>query len=79
MESLRDALPNVQIASNLGGGSMRSQMRRADRSQAKFALIMCDNELEEGVVTLKDLREDGEQDHIEFSEIAQWLTENMAN
>ncbi len=79
VESLRDALPNVKIASNLGGGSMRSQMRRADRSQAKFALIMGDNELEEGVVTLKDLREDGEQHNIEFSEIAQWLTENMAN
>jgi histidyl-tRNA synthetase len=40
-----------------GGGSMKSQMRRADRSGAPYVLILGDQELDKGMVNLKHMRE----------------------
>ncbi len=59
-ESIRDALPGVQLISNCGGGSMKAQFRRADRSGASYALVLGDEEIEQGTVVLKPLRS-GEQ------------------
>src|SRR5699024_816304 len=64
IEAIRNELPQVLISANLGGGSMKSQMKKADRSGAKYALIMGDDELDKDIVILKDLRTDGEQQEI---------------
>ncbi len=61
IEALRDALPGCKIITNLGGGSMRSQMRRADRSNARYALIIGEEELKAQTIVVRDLRQDGEQ------------------
>ncbi|MGH8229565.1 MAG: histidine--tRNA ligase, partial [Steroidobacteraceae bacterium] len=45
VESLRDALPQLGVELNLGGGPLKTQFRRADRSGAKLALIVGDDEL----------------------------------
>jgi histidyl-tRNA synthetase len=60
-EELRDKLPAVRLISNCGGGSMKAQFRRADRSGARYALVLGDEELEQGSVVLKPLRSGEEQ------------------
>ncbi len=58
---LRDALPERRIEISLGGGHFKTQFRRADRSGARVAVVIGDDELARGVVRLKPLREEGAQ------------------
>jgi histidyl-tRNA synthetase len=60
-EQLRDSLPTLAVISNCGGGSMKAQFKRADRSGAQYALVLGDTELAEGTVVLKPLRRDEQQ------------------
>jgi histidyl-tRNA synthetase len=60
-EGLRDALPGVRVEMNCGGGSFKSQLKRADRSGASVAVILGDGELERGVAAVKPLREEAGQ------------------
>jgi histidyl-tRNA synthetase len=60
-ELLRDALPGRAVLLNLGGGNFKTQFRRADRSGAKLALILGDEELARGVAAVKPLRREGGQ------------------
>ena len=57
-EQLRDA--NLRVLLHCGGGSFKSQMKRADASNAVCAVIIGDDETRAGLVTLKPLR-GGEQ------------------
>jgi histidyl-tRNA synthetase len=72
-ETLRDALPNLRITNNCGGGSFKAQMKRADKSGAAYAIILGDNELTERVVSLKPLRLKSEQSQISFDDLASHL------
>lgn len=72
-EQLRDSVPNLKLHMNAGGGSFKSQFRRADRSGAAVALIVGEQELADGRVGIKFLREDCSQEDIEMSELADWL------
>jgi histidyl-tRNA synthetase len=58
-ENLRDA--GLAIVVHAGGGNFGSQMRRADASGARFALIVGDDEAAANVVAVKPLRDPGEQ------------------
>ncbi|MGB5245588.1 MAG: histidine--tRNA ligase [Woeseia sp.] len=60
-EQLRDALPQARFEQNLGGGSFKSQLKRADKSGALYALILGDEEVASGQVALKPLRSDDDQ------------------
>ncbi len=60
-EQWRDDIPGLRMLVNTGGGSFKAQFRRADRSAARWAVILGDDEVREQVVTLKPLREQGEQ------------------
>ncbi len=57
-EALRAA--GVQVQLHLGGGSMKSQMKKADASGARWALVFGEQEMQDGQVGIKDLR--GAQD-----------------
>ncbi len=57
-EAIRDALPALRIVQHTGGGSFKSQMKKADRSGARIALIWGDDEVAAGTVSLKALREE---------------------
>ncbi|MAC35619.1 MAG: histidine--tRNA ligase [Haliea sp.] len=70
---LRDALPDLHIVQHTGGGSFRSQMKRADRSGADYALIWGDDEVANGVVTLKALRGEGEQRQLPVTQLVDEL------
>lgn len=58
-ETLREAIPNLRIVNHCGGGNMKKQLKRADKSGAKVALILGDNELADNVVAVKYLRDSG--------------------
>ena len=49
---------------NLGGGNFKTQFRRADRSGARLALILGDEELDRGVVAVKPLRARGRSERL---------------
>ncbi|WP_110598477.1 histidine--tRNA ligase [Salinicola lusitanus] len=72
-ERLRDALPALRLQVHCGGGSFKSQIRRADRSGASVALILGEDEIEKGCLTIKPLREDGEQQTLELDDAIAWL------
>jgi histidyl-tRNA synthetase len=55
-EQLRSAVPGLQLITNLGGGGFKAQFKRADRSGARYALVVGDDELEQQQITLKDLK-----------------------
>jgi histidyl-tRNA synthetase len=55
-ERLRDQLPAVRLQMNCGGGSFKSQLKRADDSGAAWALILGEDETEQRIVGLKSLR-----------------------
>ena len=58
-ERLRDALPGLRLHINCGGGSIKSQMKRADRSGAAIALIVGSDELAAGELSVRELRIEG--------------------
>jgi len=58
-EQLRNA--GLAVTVHAGGGSFKSQMKKADGSGARFALIIGDNEAADGTVAIKPLRDGGEQ------------------
>lgn len=69
-ERLRDALPGVRLLVNAGGGSFKSQFKKADKSGARYALILGDDELAGRVVGFKPLRDDSEQQSIAWDALA---------
>ena len=56
---MRDA--GLKVVLHCGGGSFKSQMKKADASGARYAAIIGDDEALAGEVTLKALREHTEQ------------------
>jgi histidyl-tRNA synthetase len=62
-ERLRERLTGLRLVVNCGGGSFKSQLRRADRSGATVALILGASEVERDEVTVKPLREAGAEQH----------------
>jgi histidyl-tRNA synthetase len=55
---------------NSGGSSFKSQMKRAYKSGAAFAVILGDDEMKEGVAQIKSLREENVQTKIKFDDLA---------
>ncbi len=70
VEQLRDATNGLRIEMNCGGGSFRSQMKRADRSGAQVAVILGEAEVADETVGIKPLRDaDGEQISVGWGEL----------
>ncbi len=55
-ETLRQGLPQLRLLMHCGGGSFKSQMKKADKSGAKVALILGEDELAVQQVSVKSLR-----------------------
>jgi histidyl-tRNA synthetase len=77
VEAVRDAAPQLKIELNLGGGSFKSQLKRADKSGAAFAAILGDDEVAKKEVGLKPLRSDMNQLSIPFDELAATLVSQL--
>jgi len=68
-EHLRDALPGLRLVTHCGGGSFKSQFKKADRSGAHYALILGDDEVQRRVAGIKPLRDREEQQTVSFDEL----------
>ncbi|MFA7349393.1 MAG: histidine--tRNA ligase [Methylotenera sp.] len=75
-EQLRNA--NIQVVLHAGGGSFKSQMKKADRSQARYALILGDDEVNSQQVTLKPMLAEIKSEQVQCSveEAIKYLTDN---
>ncbi len=62
-EKLRDNFSKLRLQVNAGGGSFKSQLKRADNSGADYALILGENEVTENTINIKPLRK-----HLKLSE-----------
>jgi len=69
VEGWRDALPGLRIAAHLGGGSFKSQLKRADRSGAELAVIIGDDEVARQIAAVKPLRSDRQQEECAWADI----------
>ncbi len=74
---LRDEHAGLRIQTHCGGGSFKSQMKKADKSGARYALLLGENELQNMTATVKDLRGDTEQETLNQSDIGPWLVEAL--
>ncbi len=72
-EQLRDRLPSLKVAFGAPAAGFKAQLRRADRSGARFALIIGDAEVEAGRVAVKALREDRPQELLTIEECARLI------
>jgi len=61
-ERLLDEVDNIRIFSVCGQGSFKSQMKKADKSQADIAVIIGDDELDNEMVSVKYLRSEANSD-----------------
>ena len=80
-EKLRDQLSDIRIFNVCGGGSFKSQMKRADKSQAEIAIILGDDELDKNIVTVKYLRankDEAQQKQVTHEELIE-LLKNLNN
>jgi len=72
-ELLRNQLSELKLVLHCGGGSFKSQFKQADKSGARFALILGENEVAQQQVTVKYLRESQPQFTVTTSELVTWL------
>lgn len=72
-ERLRDAWPALRLQVNLGGGNFKTQFKRADKSGARYAIIVGEDEAVRGVVAVKDLRGEQPQEDCAIDRIEQRL------
>ncbi|MEJ2274079.1 MAG: histidine--tRNA ligase [Woeseiaceae bacterium] len=77
-EELRDEVAGIRVELNLGGGSFKSQMKRADKSGATWALVLGEQELSEDRIGLKPLRSSDEQESIPLARLAGVLQERLS-
>ncbi|GKX43999.1 histidine--tRNA ligase [Pectobacterium carotovorum] len=71
-EKLRDALPQLKLMTNYGGGNFKKQFARADKWGARVALVLGENEVVAGQVVVKNLS-NGEQDTLAQADVASRL------
>jgi histidyl-tRNA synthetase len=76
-EELRDKIAGIRIEMNLGGGSFKSQIKRADKSKAAYALFLGEEELGQGRIGLKPLRSKEEQESVALDELAATLKDRL--
>jgi len=72
-EELHDEIAGIRVELNLGGGSFKSQLKRADKSRAEYALILGEQEIADKRIGLKPLRSTEDQSSIAFDELAATL------
>tara|TARA_R110000782_G_scaffold53567_5_gene113867 strand:- start:419 stop:1696 length:1278 start_codon:yes stop_codon:yes gene_type:complete len=68
-EQLRDALPGLRLVVHCGGGSFKSQFKKADKSGALFALILGEDEVTAEQIGIKPLRSDAQQENIAWHDL----------
>ncbi len=76
-ESIRNACPALEVIVNTAGGSFKSQFKKADKSGARLALVLGEDELANQKISIKDLRNGAEQITVDQSAINQFIHEYL--
>ena len=76
-ETIRSALPQVRVMTHCSGGKFQKQFKRADKVDAKLALVIGESEVVEKTVVVKDLRSSAEQVTISQADIIETLTKHF--
>ena len=74
-KKILEVLPNITITNDISMGTLKSQMKKADKSDADFAMILGEEELSNSVLSIKPLKGQGVQQSIELEGIIQHLQE----
>ena len=69
LSQLRDEVTGIKVEVNLGGGSFKSQLKRADKSNAEYALILGEQEIADRRAGLKPLRSTEDQSSVAFDDL----------
>jgi len=72
-ENLRSNCPAIRLQTNCGGGSFKSQMKKADKSAASIALVLGEDEAANKKIGVKFLREDRPQETVDQVDLANYL------
>lgn len=75
-EQLRETLPSLVVLRHCGGGNFKNQMKKADRSEARFTIILGQDEVEQGVCQVKDMST-GEQQTCAFEDLPAYISGNL--
>jgi histidyl-tRNA synthetase len=76
-EQLRTALPEIRLETHCGGGSFKSQIKKADKSGAAVAIILGEDELSSNTVQVKFLRQERPQETVNQVNLVEFLTTNI--
>ncbi|NOT84039.1 MAG: histidine--tRNA ligase [Methylococcaceae bacterium] len=77
-EAIRDTIPGLKLLVNCGGGSLKSQFKKADKSGARCALIIGEDELAQNHVSIKDLRIETAQQSCSQAETLAYLKNHFS-
>ena len=72
-EQLRNSLPQLRVMNHCAGGNVKKQMKKADASGAKLALIVGQDELQQQTVAIKNLREHSEQVSVARADLTRFI------
>jgi len=78
-EDLRDQSAAIKVEVNLGGGSFKSQLKRADKSGAAYAVILGEDEIASGQAGLKPLRTNDDQLEVALKDLAATMAGRLVN
>lgn len=76
-EKIRNEIDGIKLQVNCGSGSFKSQFKKADKSGAEYALIIGDDEVSRGEVSVKPLRTDQQQNNMTEKEVIQFLLDSI--
>ncbi len=76
-EQWREAMPAARLQVNYGGGSFKNQLKRADRSGARWALILGEDEVAQGTVSIKNLREAKPQQSVPQTDLPYYINRQL--
>jgi histidyl-tRNA synthetase len=71
-ERIRDSLPEFRLITHCGGGSFKSQFKRADKSGARWTLILGEEEVAKQLVGIKTMST-GEQQMVPWDSLVDYL------
>lgn len=78
-DQLRDAVPSLRVLLHCGGGNLKNQFKKADKSGAALALIVGEQELQSDSVAIKFLRKESAQVDIKQKELVDYIkTQNLS-
>ncbi|AUM11902.1 histidine--tRNA ligase [Ketobacter alkanivorans] len=76
-EKVRNQLPDLRVQCHCGGGKFKKQIKKADDSGARFALVLGESEITNRQVAIKFLREQREQVVIPQDQLQTFFAENL--